>query len=73
MKKIGFLGLGVMGLPMALNVLKKSGYPVLGFDVAQARLDQFAAAGGETTAAQKPQTSAPAEQKPTKADEGDGE
>ena len=47
MKKIGFLGLGVMGLPMALNVLKKSGYPVLGFDVAQARLDQFAAAGGE--------------------------
>ena len=49
MKKIGFLGLGVMGLPMALNVLKKSGYPVLGFDVAQARLDQFAAAGGETT------------------------
>jgi NAD binding domain of 6-phosphogluconate dehydrogenase len=25
MKKIGFLGLGVMGLPMALNVLKKSG------------------------------------------------
>ena len=49
MKKIGFLGLGVMGLPMALNVLKKSGYPVLGFDVAQARLDQFAAAGVETT------------------------
>lgn len=49
MKKIGFLGLGVMGLPMALNVLKKSGYPVLGFDVAQARLDQFAAAGGEIT------------------------
>ena len=35
MKKIGFLGLGVMGLPMALNVLNKSGCPVIGFDVAQ--------------------------------------
>lgn len=45
--KIGFLGLGVMGLPMALNVLKKSGCPVLGFDVAQGRLEQFAAAGGQ--------------------------
>lgn len=46
MKKIGFLGLGVMGLPMAINVLNKSGCQVLGFDVAQARLDQFQEAGG---------------------------
>ena len=44
--KIGFLGLGVMGLPMAKNLIKKSGCEVLGFDVAQSRLDEFAAAGG---------------------------
>ncbi len=44
--KIGFLGLGVMGLPMAKNLLQKSGCEVLGYDVAQNRLDEFAAAGG---------------------------
>ena len=44
--KIGFLGLGVMCLPMAKNLIKKSGCEVLGFDVAQSRLDEFAAAGG---------------------------
>ena len=32
--KIGFLGLGVMGLPMAKNVVKKCGCPILGYDVA---------------------------------------
>lgn len=47
--KIGFLGLGVMGLPMATNVLKKSGCEVLGFDVVQKRLDEFAAEGGQIT------------------------
>ena len=44
--KIGFLGMGVMGLPMAKNVVKKSGCEVLGYDVAQKQLDEFAAAGG---------------------------
>ena len=44
--KIGFLGLGVMGLPMAINVLKKSGCEVLGYDVAAKRLEEFAAEGG---------------------------
>ena len=44
--KIGFLGMGVMGLPMAKNVVKKSGCEVLGYDVAQKQLDDFAAAGG---------------------------
>ena len=39
--KIGFLGLGVMGLPMAKNVVKKCGCPVLGYDVAEARLAEF--------------------------------
>lgn len=44
--KIGFLGMGVMGLPMAKNVVSKSGCEVLGYDVAQKQLDAFAAAGG---------------------------
>ena len=46
MKKIGFLGLGVMGLPMAKNVLAKSGCPVMGFDVVQKQKDAFREAGG---------------------------
>ena len=35
MKKIGFLGLGVMGLSMALNVSKKIGVEVIGYDVSE--------------------------------------
>lgn len=46
MKKIGFLGLGVMGLPMAKNVAKKCGLPVMGYDVAEGRLAEFQEAGG---------------------------
>ncbi len=46
MNKIGFLGLGVMGLPMAINVVKKSGLPVMGNDVNKERLTQFQEAGG---------------------------
>ena len=45
--KIGFLGMGVMGLPMAKNVVKKSGCEVLGYDVAKKQLDDFAASGGK--------------------------
>lgn len=45
-QKIGFLGMGVMGLPMAKNVVKKSGLPVLGYDVVQKAMDAFQAAGG---------------------------
>ena len=44
--KIGFLGLGVMGLPMSINVVKRSGCEVLGYDVAADRLGKFAEAGG---------------------------
>lgn len=33
MKKIGFLGMGIMGLPMAINLVKKSGHSVMGFDI----------------------------------------
>lgn len=44
--KIGFLGLGVMGLPMAKNLVKRSGCPVMGFDVVPTQVESFRAAGG---------------------------
>lgn len=50
--KIGFLGLGVMGLPMAKNVVQKSGCPVLGYDVSRSQMDAFQAAGGTAVAGQ---------------------
>ena len=43
--KVAFLGLGNMGLPMALNLIK-AGHQVHGFDLVQAQLDAFKAAGG---------------------------
>ena len=46
MQKIGFLGMGVMGLPMAKNVVQKCGLPVLGYDVVQQQMDAFREAGG---------------------------
>ena len=42
---IGFVGLGAMGLPMALNLLK-SGYVVRGFDLNPAALAALSDAGG---------------------------
>jgi len=47
MAKIGFIGLGNMGLPMAQNLVK-AGHAVSGFDVSGDAIDRFAAAGGET-------------------------
>ena len=44
--KVGFVGLGSMGLPMAQQLLAK-GFTVYGFDVAKAALDAFAKAGGQ--------------------------
>lgn len=44
--KIGFIGLGNMGLPMAINLLK-AGHEVIGFDLVQAQTDAFIAAGGK--------------------------
>ena len=46
MKTIGFIGMGVMGLPMAKNVVKKSGCPVKGFDVVEKQVRSFEEAGG---------------------------
>ncbi|MBU3594718.1 3-hydroxyisobutyrate dehydrogenase [Polynucleobacter sp. 71A-WALBACH] len=43
--KVAFLGLGNMGLPMALNLIK-AGHQVQGFDLAQTQLDAFKAACG---------------------------
>ena len=43
--KVAFIGLGNMGLPMALNLLR-AGYSVTGFDLVQSQIDAFSAAGG---------------------------
>ena len=46
---IGFVGLGAMGLPMALNLLM-SGYVVRGFDLNPAALEALSNAGGVVAA-----------------------
>ena len=43
--KVAFLGLGNMGLPMALNLIK-AGYQVQGFDLVRDQLDAFKDGGG---------------------------
>ena len=48
MAKIGFIGLGNMGLPMAQNLLK-AGHPVSGFDVSTDATERLAAGGGTRT------------------------
>ncbi|MGB7772222.1 MAG: 3-hydroxyisobutyrate dehydrogenase, partial [Pseudolabrys sp.] len=45
MARIGFIGLGNMGLPMAQNLLK-AGHQVEGVDVSAAAVDKLKAAGG---------------------------
>lgn len=45
MATIGFVGLGHMGLPMAINLVK-AGYKVTGYDLQQSALEEFSAAGG---------------------------
>jgi 3-hydroxyisobutyrate dehydrogenase len=46
MAKIGFIGLGNMGLPMAQNLLK-AGHDVQGFDTSKAQLLALTASGGQ--------------------------
>ena len=46
MAKIGFIGLGNMGGPMAANLVK-AGHEVTGYDVVAASLDKLAAGGGK--------------------------
>ena len=45
MSRIGFVGLGAMGLPMARNLLR-AGHEVHGFDLSAAALAALAEAGG---------------------------
>jgi len=45
-QKIGFVGLGIMGLPMATNLVK-AGYDVTGYDLVPASLEKFKANGGK--------------------------
>jgi 3-hydroxyisobutyrate dehydrogenase len=45
MPKIGFIGLGNMGLPMAQNLVK-AGHAVAGFDLSEYPVDRLAADGG---------------------------
>jgi 3-hydroxyisobutyrate dehydrogenase len=49
MARVGFIGLGNMGGPMARNLLK-AGHQVSGYDIVPAALDAFAAAGGQRAA-----------------------
>jgi 3-hydroxyisobutyrate dehydrogenase len=49
MAKIGFIGLGNMGLPMAQNLLK-AGHSVQGFDMSQAQILALTASGGRAAA-----------------------
>lgn len=46
MARVGFIGLGAMGLPMALNLLR-GGHEVVGFDADLGRLAALADEGGE--------------------------
>ncbi|WP_432760128.1 NAD(P)-dependent oxidoreductase [Lysinibacillus zambalensis] len=44
-EKLGFIGLGNMGLPMSVNLLK-AGYKVYGFDINSQAIEQFKKEGG---------------------------
>ena len=48
-KTVGIIGIGIMGAAMARNLLK-DGFRVVGFDVSEAAMQAFAAAGGECAA-----------------------
>lgn len=50
MKKIGYLGLGIMGYGMTSNLIQKSGGPVYGYDPVEAARKHFADNGGTVTA-----------------------
>jgi 3-hydroxyisobutyrate dehydrogenase len=47
MARVGFIGLGNMGLPMALNLIK-AGHQVEGFDLHSPAVDKLVAAGGSS-------------------------
>jgi 3-hydroxyisobutyrate dehydrogenase-like beta-hydroxyacid dehydrogenase len=45
-ERIGFIGLGAMGLPMARNILK-AGYSVVAYDIVNDKIEAAASAGAE--------------------------
>jgi 3-hydroxyisobutyrate dehydrogenase len=49
MARIGFIGLGNMGMPMALNLIK-AGHVVVGFDVVKPLIGKLSALGGAAAA-----------------------
>ena len=49
MARIGFIGLGNMGLPMAQNLIKAA-HAVCGFDLSKASVEKLAAGGGKPAA-----------------------
>ncbi|MCD6464848.1 NAD(P)-binding domain-containing protein, partial [Candidatus Bathyarchaeota archaeon] len=44
LKKIGFIGLGIMGKPMAMNLLK-AGYPLTVWNRTRSKMDELVAMG----------------------------
>ncbi len=52
MKKIGFIGLGVMGKPMAKNLLK-AGYPLMVYDIVPEAVQELVAAGAQAATSSK--------------------
>jgi 2-hydroxy-3-oxopropionate reductase len=52
MKKIGFIGLGIMGKPMAQNLLK-AGYELAVFDVVPERMEELVKAGARRGSSSK--------------------
>src|SRR4030042_3747154 len=46
-KRIGFVGLGLMGAGMTRNLLS-AGFPVLGYDIDPGRMEVLRRAGGKT-------------------------
>ncbi|MEV0085727.1 2-hydroxy-3-oxopropionate reductase [Saccharopolyspora sp. NPDC050642] len=49
MSKVGFIGLGIMGGPMAANLVK-AGHEVTGYNRSRAKVDQLVADGGKAAA-----------------------
>jgi 2-hydroxy-3-oxopropionate reductase len=52
MKKIGFIGLGIMGKPMAMNLLK-AGYSLTVYDIVPERIKQVVGAGAKAGSSSK--------------------
>ena len=49
MSNVAVIGLGIMGLPMAINLVK-AGHDVIGFNRSQGKVEKLVAAGGRRAA-----------------------